>query len=92
MSTTAQMPVILTIIYRMRDGSYTSMHRHFDAGESWSKTVMEALGVVRAQEAKYPGCVVTAHLYNYQPHDGGPGLHPQAALSKTYQPHEWAAA
>lgn len=82
------LPSILTVIYRMTDGSHTSLHEHFD-GESWDEKVMAARDVVRRQETKYPGCVIAAELRDWQPHGGAPGVAAKAGLCKVYQPSEW---
>lgn len=90
--TDAAMPVVLTIVYTMNDGSHTTMHRHFDASQKWDSIVMAARDVIRAQEAKYPGCVIAANLYHWEPHGGSAAVAPQAGFGKVFQPKEWAAA
>lgn len=91
MSTETTYPAVLTIIYLMTDGSHVSRHRHFGTNEPWDQTVIEARDMVRAHEAKYPGCVVTAHLYKWLSHEPSAASH-APALVKIFQPMEWAAA
>lgn len=72
---------ILTIIYRMNDGSHASTHRKFDVTNeknSWTNAAIAGLSVVR--EENVDDCVIAAEL-SITTEKGW--------LNKTYQPREW---
>ena len=75
---------VLTVIFRMEDGSHASTHRKFevtDEKNSWTTAAVDALDFVRGQNVD--DCVIAAELSLTT--DKG-------WLNKTYQPREWRRA